>query len=90
MVVLNITMFDKHTQSETIAREYTIVCAVGFSILSSSRTSVPLKVRLFSAKIQNKNDCYTHKLIYQLNEQDCRPTLSFNVDCIFDVGNIIA
>ena len=37
--------------------------------VSSSRTSATVKAGPFNAKIQNKNDRYTHKLTYQLNEQ---------------------
>ena len=39
-------------------------------ILSSSRTSVRVKLGLSNAKIRNENSCYIHRLIYQLNEQD--------------------
>ena len=39
-------------------------------ILSSSRTSVQVKLGLFNAKIRNENRRYIHRLIYQLNEQD--------------------
>ena len=60
-------------------------------LLSSSRTSVRVKLGLFNAKIRNEN-CryhgYIHRLIHQLNEQDF--TLSFYIECIFDLGNIIA
>ena len=41
-----------------------------FFVLSSSLTRVPVKVGLFNARIQNENDCYTPRLIHQLNEQD--------------------
>ena len=58
-------------------------------LLSSSRTSVRVKLGLFSAKIRKENRCYIHRLIYQINEQDllCH---SIYIDCIFDLGNIIA
>ena len=39
-------------------------------LLSSSRTSVPLKLGLFNAKIHNENGPYIHRLIHQLNEKD--------------------
>ena len=39
------------------------------SLLSSSRTSVRVKLGLFNAKIRNENRRYIHRLIYQLNEQ---------------------
>ena len=39
-------------------------------ILSSSRTSVPVKQGLFNAKIHNENGRYIHRLIYEFNEQD--------------------
>ena len=39
-------------------------------LLSSSRTSVRVKLGLFNAKIRNENHRYIHRLIYQLNEQD--------------------
>ena len=39
-------------------------------VLSSSRTSVPVKQGLFNAKIHNENGRYIHRLIYELNEQD--------------------
>ena len=39
-------------------------------LLSSSRTSVPVKQGLFNAKIHNENGRYIHRLIYELNEQD--------------------
>ena len=39
-------------------------------LLSSSRTSVPMKLGLFNAKIHNENGRYIYRLIYQLNEQD--------------------
>ena len=39
-------------------------------ILSSSRTSVRVKLGLFNAKIRNENRRYIHRLIYQINEQD--------------------
>ena len=39
-------------------------------VLSSSRTSVQVKLGLFNAKIRNENHRYIHRLIYQLNEQD--------------------
>ena len=39
-------------------------------VLSSSRTSVRVKLGLFNAKIRNENRRYIHRLIYQLNEQD--------------------
>ena len=38
--------------------------------VSSSRTSVPVRLGLFNAKIHNENGHYIHRLIYQLNEQD--------------------
>ena len=37
-------------------------------VLSSSHSSVPGKVDLLNAKMQNKNSRYAHRLIYQLNE----------------------
>ena len=49
---------------------------------------VPRKVGLSNAKIQNENDCCAHGLIYLLNEQDL--LLSFNIECIFNLGNITA
>ena len=55
-------------------------------ILSWSRTSVTVKTGLFNDKIQYKNDCYTHKLINQLNEQDL---LCHSILNIFDLYNII-
>ena len=39
-------------------------------ILSSARTSVPVKLGLFNTKIHNENGRYIHRLIYQVNEQD--------------------
>ena len=39
-------------------------------LLSSTRTSVRLKLGLFNAKIRNENRRYIHRLIYQINEQD--------------------
>ena len=39
-------------------------------LLSSSRTSVPVKLGLFNAKIHNENGRYIHRLISQLNEQE--------------------
>ena len=39
-------------------------------IMSSSRTSVRVKLGLFNAKIRNENRRYIHKLMYQINEQD--------------------
>ena len=39
-------------------------------VLSSSRTSVRVKLGLFNAKIHNENRRYIHRLIYQLNEKD--------------------
>ena len=39
-------------------------------LLSSSRTSVRVKLGLFNAKIRNENRRYIYRLIYQLNEQD--------------------
>ena len=39
-------------------------------LLSSSRTSVRVKLGLFNAKIHNENRRYIHRLIYQINEQD--------------------
>ena len=39
-------------------------------LLSSSRTSVRVKLGLFNAKIRNENRRYIHRLTYQLNEQD--------------------
>ena len=40
-------------------------------VVSSSRTSVPVKLGLFNAKICNENGRrYIQRLIYQLNEQD--------------------
>ena len=41
-----------------------------FLVLSSSRTSVQVKLGLFNAKIRNENRRYIHRLIYQINEQD--------------------
>ena len=41
-----------------------------FDLLSSSRTSVRVKLGLFNAKIRNENRRYIHRLIYQLNEKD--------------------
>ena len=38
--------------------------------LSSSRTSVLVKLGLFNAKIRNENRRYIHRITYQLNEQD--------------------
>ena len=40
------------------------------TLLSSSRTSVPVKLGLFNAKIRNENGRYIHRLMYQFNEQD--------------------
>ena len=57
-------------------------------VLSSSRTSVRVKLGLFNDKIRNENRCYIHRLKYQHNEQDF--TLSFYIEAIFDLGNIIA
>ena len=39
-------------------------------LLSSSRTSVRVKLGLFNAKIRNENCRYIHRLMYQLNKQD--------------------
>ena len=39
-------------------------------VLSTSRTSVRVKLGLFNAKMRNENSRYIHRLIYQLNEQD--------------------
>ena len=39
-------------------------------VLSSSLTSVRVKLGLFNAKIRNENRRYIHRLIYQINEQD--------------------
>ena len=41
-----------------------------YHVLSSSRTSVRVKLGLFNAKIRNENRRYIHRLIYQINEQD--------------------
>ena len=43
---------------------------VQLEVLSSSRTSVWVKLGLFNAKICNENRRYIHRLIYQINEQD--------------------
>ena len=39
-------------------------------LLSSSGTSVRVKLGLSNAKLRNENRRYIHRLIYQLNEQD--------------------
>ena len=39
-------------------------------ILSSSRTSVRVKLGLFNATIRNENRRYIHRLTHQLNKQD--------------------
>ena len=44
--------------------------SITLHILSSSRTSVRVKLGLFNAKIRNENRRYIHRLIYQINEQD--------------------
>ena len=38
--------------------------------MSSSRTTVPVKLGVFNAKMRNENGHYIPRLIYQLNEQD--------------------
>ena len=55
-------------------------------ILSSSFISVPVKAGLFNDKVKNKNDCYTHKLKNQLNEQDL---LCHSILNLFGLYNII-
>ena len=52
------------------------------NILSSSRTSVRVKLGLFNAKIRNENRRYIHRLIYQLNEQDLLCHSIWNVSLI--------
>ena len=47
-----------------------LICVTILIVLSSSRTSVRVKLGLFNAKIRNENRRYIHRLIYQLNEQD--------------------
>ena len=39
-------------------------------VLSSSHTSVRVKLGLFNAKIRTENRRYIHRLIHQINEQD--------------------
>ena len=51
-------------------------------VLCSSRTSVPLKLGLFNAKIHNENGRYIHRLIYQVNEQDLLCHSIWNVSLI--------
>ena len=43
---------------------------MGLLLLSSSHTSVRVKLGLFNAKIRNENRRYIHRLLYQINEQD--------------------
>ena len=56
-------------------------------LLSSSLTRIPVKVGLINARIQNENDCYTHRLIHQLDEQDLP---YHSIEYVFDLGNITA
>ena len=51
-------------------------------VLSSSRTSVGVKLGLFNAKIRNENRRYIHRLIYKLNEQDVLCHSAQNVSLI--------
>ena len=62
----------KHTPGVIKQRKLTIIScfALIWYLLSSSRTSVRMKLGLFNAKIRNENRRYSHRLIYQLNEQD--------------------
>ena len=51
-------------------------------VLSSSRTSVLVKLGLFNAKIRNENCRYIHRLIYLINEQDLLCHSIWNVSLI--------
>ena len=58
-------------------------CAVDWGpLLSSSRTSVRVKLGLFNAKICNENRCFIHRLTYQVNEQDLLCHSAQNVSLI--------
>ena len=48
-----------------------IIAQTNKDLLCLLLTRVAVKVLgLCIAKVQNENDCYTHRLIHQLNEQD--------------------
>ena len=55
---------------EELATIQTFSCPANLILLSSSRTSVRVKLGLFNAKICNENRRYIHRLINQINEQD--------------------
>ena len=66
--VISVTLVSIHSCSCAVLKVISITCM--HCCYCPPRTSDPVKLGLFNAKLHNENSCYIHRPICQLNEQD--------------------